>query len=147
MNQDLLQRIGIEKPHDTHERFFWLIDRINLHRSCRWSPQHYEREVRELSDLTESLFRDWLHAQGITEGFECYDYIILPYLSFRFFNAPGAKEVDVTVASSSQKKKLLDHLVAEAPELPAPEFYRAVLGEALSKLLVFLRALTLQRAH
>ena len=145
MNLAIRDRLAPERPTDQLERFFWLIDKINLVRSCRWRQEMYENYVRELEDVAIPLFTDWLRTQGAAKELPMYEFVVLPYISFRFFNAPAAREVDILTASTAQRKRLVDYLAKDDPDIPDSPMYRAVLEEAIRKLLIFFGTLRRQR--
>jgi hypothetical protein len=141
MNLAIKERLSTDRPTDPHERVFWHIDHINLLRSCRWPPEHYEREVRELSDLITELYTDWLRARGINNNLPAYLLPVLPYVSFRFFSAPASKEVNIFAASSKQKARLIDLIVEDMKELQDTPFLRGVHRHSVTMLMSFLGSL------
>lgn len=147
MNRAIKERIAQERPTDEVECLYWLIDSINLRRSCYWEPRHYEDRVRELGDLVTELFKKWLRAQGMIKDIAGYEYLVLPYISFRFFSAPPSKEVDIFTATSSQKNRLISHIVEDMKEIPDSRMFRAMMRESLNVFLSFLASIRRSRVQ
>lgn len=137
------EALSPDKPHDLHDRFFWLLDRINSHRRYAWEPEFYEDDIRELGMVAGELYTDWLKTQGLRQEAECYDYLVLPYISFRFLSAPKRKEVDLFTVSPAQRKRFIELVVDDMQPVPDVRFFRAMVGESFKMLFSFLS--TLQR--
>lgn len=137
------QLLSPDKPRDPHDRFFWLLDTINSHRHYGWESEFYESYIRELGAVAEELYTDWLKMQGFRKEAECYDYLVLPYISFRFLTAQKRKQVDIFRVSAAQRKRFIELVVEDMQPVPDVRFFRAMVGESLKMLLSFLG--TLQR--
>jgi hypothetical protein len=150
MNQDLAERISNQKPSERFEQIFWHLDRINVYRSYRWSPQFLEPSVRELAGLIEEFYVDWLRAKGMqqpNDDLSEYLYLVTPYISFRLFNSSASRPVNIFKLSSVQKKQFTDCMVEDLYELPSSPLVRALVKESLKTLLEFLESLRSRREH
>jgi hypothetical protein len=148
MNQELANRIARDKPEDAYEQIFWYVDRINLQRSCHWPADYLEPCVRELADVIEGLYAEWLRARGISKTDQDqseYLYMVLPYVSFRFLNSQASKEVAIFKASSDQKRRFIKCMAEELHELSDGPLLRAVIAQSLKTLLSFLESVQLRR--
>lgn len=150
MDEQLANRISNHQPSEPLEKIFWGISEIHRLRTCHWSPRSLEPKVRELADVVEAQYIDWLRAQGVQGGdsqLSQYLYLVLPYLSFRLLNAPPSKEVNLFKVSASQKNRFIDLMVEELHELPDDPLLRAMLKASLKTLLTFLQSLRCRREH
>jgi len=150
MDEQLANRISSHEPSEPLEKIFWGISEIHRLRTGHWSPRSLEPKVRELADVVEAQYIDWLRAQGVQGGdgeLSQYLYLVLPYLSFRLLNGPASKEIDLCKVSASQKNRFIDLMVEELHELPDNPFLRAMMKESLKTLLVFLENLRCRREH
>jgi hypothetical protein len=148
MTDYLTKLIDNEGPRDRFERVFWHLDKINSQRSDDWPLEYLELSVRELSDLLEELYTEWLKASGAHKAekdLSQYLFFVMPYVSFRLLNSPPSKAVDIFKASSTQKKRFLDCMAEELHELPDNPLVRALMKESLKTLLTFLEGLKLRR--
>lgn len=148
MKEQLTGRILSEKPLDQFERIFWLLDRINLNRRSYAPPEFLESYVREIADLVEQLYTEWLHARGVkqdNQGLSEYLFLVLPYISFRILNARGSKPVSIFKVNSDQKKRFVDCMIEDLHELPDSPIVRAMMKETLNMLLEFLESLRCRR--
>jgi hypothetical protein len=148
MTDYLTKLIENEGPTDRFERVFWHLDKINSQRRCCWPPAYIELRVRELADLLEELYTEWLQVSGVQqteEDLSQYLYFVMPYTSFRLLNSPASKDVEIFKASSAQKKRFLDCIAEELHELPDNALVRALMKESLKTLLTFLEGLKLRR--
>jgi hypothetical protein len=129
------------------KKVFWYLDKINQRRSCHWSAESLEWDVREFAALVEELYGEWLRATGLQKGNDGseWQYLVLPYISFRLLNGSRAKEVDIFTISSAQRKRFLQVLAEDLHELPDNPLVHAMMKESLRTLHVFLQSLKLRR--
>lgn len=132
-------RAKIPEPTDPQEKLFWYADQINVKRFLGWDDRSYEPAVRKLAELLEEHYAEWLRRRGIKDDLSNYLLDVLPYVSFRFFNAPARREVDIWEANPSQRKRFIDCLVNDVIGLPDDPMARAVTRESVKLLLMFLR--------
>ena len=141
---DLRQRVDLGEPETDLEKAFWLVDKINYRRSLMWSPNMYEADIRRLSELAEELFADWLKERGVISSksdVDPYLFVVLPYISFRFLNAPKMREVNLWESTNSQRKRIVQYLLDDLIELPKVPMATAMVRESVNTFLSFLKVL------
>jgi hypothetical protein len=145
---DLRQRVDLGEPETDLEKVFWLVDKINYRRSLLWSPHMFEADVRRLGDLVEDLYANWLRERGVASDpsdVGAYLFIVLPYISYRFFNSVRLREVNLWESTHSQRKKIVQCLLDELIELPKVPLARAMVRESVNTFLSFLRVMGARR--
>lgn len=135
----LQERTKGEIPTEPQLAFFWWIDKINLQRSCGWTRNYIESNVRKLSTIAETLYSQWLNKKGLDGSCATYLYMVLPFISFRFFNSPGLKEVVLSKVTDRSVARLIEAMVDQDKEDKQPEFQEAILRQSAKRFKEFLR--------
>jgi hypothetical protein len=135
----LRERSQGQQPTDSREAYFWLVDKVNFVRSCEWTPHLFRNYVEALGKVIEELYSAWLKRKGLDGESAEYHYMVLPYISFRFFNAPQFKEVQLAKVTSKQIDRLVQAMVNEFPQTERSEFVAAMLKHSARRLIEFIK--------
>lgn len=120
---------------DEKSALFSKIIRVNKLRALGCPPDHYHDHVKEIAQLIESLYKDWLRPRfKDDDAQDAYLFVVRPYLSTRYFYRPSKRPVDILTISKKQRANFIRDLSVELPEIGNESFLKAMLTESMQTL-------------